>query len=567
MEDHDCALIGYSGRDIDLYPSIRSASLGRLRSGWHAPDQFAPLLWLNRFQNGDVESNKAHECGAVMLYGFPSEVIPGCLEPLRAAIAPSHQDELRMFGVANARAHEPRNEEAAIRLVEARDATIRECVGKLPALNEDLLCAKILVQWQRNTSASRFLAEHGEALGEAASGCDQRELLTLRTRVSREIADLTGYARYARKLLRLERSLGDRAPRDELVWARLEVISAYYLRIPNFDTSRVGYAWWVRILMALGAVCVWARLWLLRLNVPGRGPLSGSPAGRSATVQEVENRLLALEFHMLGVLRLPRPVLKALRDRLETRLADLGWLAAECANTSTVKGVIRRISRLGLADNARFSAFYQGYRETFDTFPDKSQLGSLRRDEGTLEGASASLEAARETGNTLNELKEGPRGNREQGARLGTRRARSSPGLQALRPHRPSESRSPASLSRQDSLAANGSFPALPGAHYLNIPEIQKRIGEKDLLSLRFGHLIVFALTGINFNLLGALYDFAQKTKCLAGCIRQKVMGATQIKISPSVDGLLPVFTLRRTNLAVNCKLVASCMTAERGAP
>ena len=122
-------------------------------------------------------------------------------------------------------------------------------------------------------------------------------------------------------------------------------------------------------------------------------------------MQEVENRLLALEFHMLGALHLPRPVLKALRERLEARLADLGRIAAECANTSTVKGIIRRISLLGLADDARFSAFYQDYRETFDTFPDKSQLGSLRRDEGTLEGASASLEAARETGNTLNELK------------------------------------------------------------------------------------------------------------------------------------------------------------------
>lgn len=405
MEDHDCALIGYSGRDIDLYPSIRSASLRRLRSGRHAPDQFAPLLWLNRFKNDDVESAKARECGAVMLYGYPSEVLPGCLGPLRDAIIPSHQDELRMFDAVNVRTHGPRNEGAALRLAKARDATIRECVGKLPVLNEDLLCVKILVQWQRNISASRFLAEHGEALGEAASSCDQRELLTLRTRVSREIADLIGYARCARRLLRLERSLGDRAPGDELIWARLEVISAYYLRIPNFDTSRVGYAWWVRCLMALGAACVWARLRLLRMSVLGRGALSEHPAGRSAVMQEVENRLLALEFHMLGALHLPRPVLEALRDRLEARLADLGRITAECANTSTVKGVIRRISLLGLADDARFSAFYQDYRETFDTFPDKSQLGSLRRDEGTLEGASASLEAARETGNTLNELK------------------------------------------------------------------------------------------------------------------------------------------------------------------
>lgn len=315
----------------------------------------------------------------------------------------------------------------------------------LPPINEDVLYLETLVHWQRNLSARRFLQENGEQIAEAVQR-EKGDLIWLQrqeVRICREVGNMREYTLGAWRLV-------SKTPKrscwsEDSVHARLELVSSLQMRIPNFDTSKVKYARWVAVLMAPLALVTEVAFWILRLRVIGRGPLADDSAvtGISA-VGELENRHLALGFRIVDALPVSARRKKRLREPLEKRLLVLGETARKNTLHATVKGVIRRTHKIGLAEVARddadregltkddsanttipadaickglasdataddvrkgLEAFFELYSVFYGVFPDVSQKTNMDRERSNLEDAIAAYRISRVCGNTLGDLK------------------------------------------------------------------------------------------------------------------------------------------------------------------
>lgn len=64
MKEKHLCIVGYSGRDLDLYPYIREYS--------HPGGK--RIFWINRFRNGSISLEKADECAAEKVFGYPEEI-------------------------------------------------------------------------------------------------------------------------------------------------------------------------------------------------------------------------------------------------------------------------------------------------------------------------------------------------------------------------------------------------------------------------------------------------------------------------------------------------------------
>lgn len=461
MGDHDLAFAGYSGRDVDFYPAIRSAALreGKARAVEGSPGYgYRPLFWFDSFEEDHVNENeKAEQCEASKVCGYPNKVLPGCL-----------LDDPEIIPCANENLLARRNElvaQAQESLAKAEDSEKSKASGEddasrlkapwlkvsekyesaFPPINEDVLYLETLVHWQRNLSAKRFLRENGKQIAEAVQR-EKGDLVWLQrqeVRVCREVGNMRAYTLGAWRLV-------TKVPKhscwsEDSVHARLELVSSLQMRIPSFDTSVVKYAWWEAALMAPFALVTEAAFWLLRRRVIGRGLLGedGAVAGISA-VGELENRHLALEFRMVDALPVSARRKESLREPLRKRLLVLGDVARKKGLHATVKGVVRRVDRIGLAEVARddadregltkddsanttipadaickglasdataddvrkgLEAFFELHSVFYGVFPDVSQKTNMDRERSNLEDAIAAYRISRVCGNTLGDLK------------------------------------------------------------------------------------------------------------------------------------------------------------------
>lgn len=455
MRDHDLAFVGYSGRDVDFYPAIRTTALREkeARKAEGSPGYgYRPLFWFDRFEDKyGNEALKAKSCDACRVGDYPSERLPDCLLA-DAGIIPCANDDLlakRDELVAQAsglslECKDPSEDEVSRIQAQCIDVA-KEYERALPSINEDVLYLETLVHWQRNLSAKRFLQESGEKLARAV--CEEEGgdvwLQRQKVRVYREVGNIRAYTLGAWRMARDAKKSDGWS--ENSVHARLEFVSSLQMRIPNFDTSKVKYARWVAALMAPLALVTEAAFWILRLRVIGRGPLAedSAVAGISA-VGELENRHLALEFRMVDALPVSAQRKRHLREPLEKRLLVLGETARKNALHATVKGVIRRIHKIGLAKvacddadregltkddpaNATISAgaiskgladdasaddvrkgleaFFELYAVFYGVFPDVSQKTNMDRERSGLEDAIAAYRISRVCGNTLGDLK------------------------------------------------------------------------------------------------------------------------------------------------------------------
>lgn len=437
MRDHDLAFAGYSGRDVDFYPAIHAVARREkaARKAEGSPDFESPLFWFDRFEDErGNEATKADACDAYRVIGYPSEVLPVCLLDDPEIIPCANKNLLARRNKLVAQA-----QELSVLLAEGKSprvdldgtAVFEECEQSLPPINEDVLYLETLVHWQRNLSAKRFLQENGKQIAEAVQR-EKGDLVWLQrqeVRICREVGNMREYTRGAWELVRI-------APKrdgwsEDSVHARLELVSSLQMRIPNFDTSVVKYAWWEAALMAPLALVTEAAFWLLRRRVIGRGLLDecSAVAGISA-VGELENRHLALEFRMVDALPVSARRKERLRESLEKRLLVLGNVARKKGLHATVKGVVRRIDRIGLAkdsdddadsaedvrrglaedasvDDVRrgLEGFYDMYNVIYGVFPDASQKANMDRRKGGLDEAIGAYRISRVCGNTLGDLK------------------------------------------------------------------------------------------------------------------------------------------------------------------
>lgn len=426
MDKHDLAFIGYSGRDVDLYPFM--CEKARAQSD-------TTLFWINRFglpgdaaeqgnldasyRESSIELHKAFDCNAVVVEGYPSEVFPACISSLMV-----EKNEWLEF-LNNAQLSSPSRDSE---LVKARDGALRKCADALPRFNQELLCLKILVQWQRNGVAERFYLEHrDEMLG---AGVSELELISLRTTIARERADFISYGHLARRRLSLLKGLkSPAASAADMLWSRGEIVSAYQMRIPGFDTSEVPMAPWMTLLAFLYAMYVDMRFWLIKRDgnrvrkeaswISRAGEMSEGASGSLErglvnAAEEIENRHLALEYRIADAVPMPSLLRRHALSLLDARLLALGKEARACCNNNTVKGVVRRIAKRNLENRDGFRELIDRNREMFDTFPDESQRSGMIRDEGSVSNRAGAdeasrlyevIEIARKTGNRLNEVK------------------------------------------------------------------------------------------------------------------------------------------------------------------
>lgn len=426
MRDHDLALVGYSGRDVDLFPTISATACSERRrreKAGHGEAVFSPLFWFNKFEGcapEDAEMKKSEESRATKIDAFPNLALTCCLKADEDVLPVSTEALLETRRRVIEAAGASRSNEDRIRMSEAFERVSEICGRELPTLDEDFLYLETLVRWQRNLSARIFWESKKKTLRDVAARNDWQEQLQKNVvRISREVGNYRAYTLESLRLVRSTRGwLGSefRERRELYVHARLELISSFQMRIPGFDTSVVGYAPWVIVASALLCLMVEAGFWLLRLRVVGRGRLGDSAFSDLYAVHELENRHLALEFRMAVALGRFGRLGDALMRPLERRLLDLGNLAVGCTNLSTIKGVVRRIGKLGLdkavtpvdaEDGVRsdLAAFYAAHRGLFDTSSDVSQETAMNRDAGGLKEAIESYEQARWSGNTLGDLK------------------------------------------------------------------------------------------------------------------------------------------------------------------
>lgn len=436
MGDHDLAFAGYSGRDVDFYPAIRTAALAEkgARKAEESPGYgYRPLFWFDRFKDEcGNEATKANECEACRVGAYPDDALPAFLLADAEIIPCANDDLLAKRGELVEQAHRLLEEGKPPRVKLDGSEVFKERMCSLPSINEDILYLETLVHWQRNLSAKRFLNERGRQL-EKATRKDGDACVWLqrqKVRVYREVGNMRSYTLGALRMVR-KTPKGDCWSEDS-VHARLELISSLQMRIPNFDTSAVGYSWWEIALMAPLALITEAAFCLLRRRVIGRGLLTedSDVAGISA-VGELENRHLALEFRMVDALPFSARRKERLREPLEKRLLALGDSAQKKGLHATVKGVIRRIDKIGFAedsgcDNAvsanairrglakdasaddvrrGLAGFYHMYNVFFGVFPDVSQKTNMDRRRGGLDEAIDAYEVSRVCGNTLGDLK------------------------------------------------------------------------------------------------------------------------------------------------------------------
>lgn len=434
MGDHDLAFAGYSGRDVDFYPAIRSAAL-RERNARKAKGSsgygYQPLFWFDLFEDEQGnEATKADGCDACRVYGYPSEKLPDCLLADAGIIPCANADLLAKRDALVAQAQELLANGVPCVELDSSDV-LDECQNALPPINEDVLYLETLVHWQRNLSAKRFLQERGEQIAEAV----RRKkggfvwLQRQKVRVYREVGNMRAYTLGAWRMTRNAKKRDGWS--EDSVHARLELVSSLQMRIPNFDTSKVKYAWREAALMAPLALVTEAMFWILRLRVISRRPLAeDSAVAGISVVGELENRHLALEFRMVDALPVSAQRKRHLRAPLEKRLLVLGETARKKGLHATVKGVVRRIDRIGLAkdsdddadsaedvrrglaedasaDDVRrgLEGFYDMYNVIYGVFSDVSQKANMDRRKGGLDEAISAYEVSRVCGNTLGDLK------------------------------------------------------------------------------------------------------------------------------------------------------------------
>lgn len=245
----------------------------------------------------------------------------------------------------------------------------------LPPINEDVLCLETLVHWQRNLSAKRFLRERGEQIAGAVLRKKGGLVWPKRQKVwvYREVGNIRTYTLSAWSITRDAKKHGIWS--EDSVHVRFELVSSPQMRIPNFDTSRVKYARSEATLMTLLALVTEAAFWILRLRVIGRRRLTGDSdvAGISAA-GELENRHLALEFRTVDAFPVSAQRKRRLRELLEKRLLTLGDVAQKKGLHATVKGVIRRIHKIGHAKIAQKDAGGEGLAEVARDDADREVL-------------------------------------------------------------------------------------------------------------------------------------------------------------------------------------------------
>ena len=415
---NNIAMMGYSGRDVDLYPAIRSATAAHPAS----------LLWFDNFTtaNGRITAQKVKECLGIGISQYPSEILPTVCKDSIDLFFPSLSAEQRSFLAeqCDTAASFPDTTQKTLQL-----RCLNTCIQRVPHVDEDILYASLLQQCQLNDETHDFLERLFLAPNAHAMSVNkQQALLGIRMLISRERADFLSYQRCAKSLmkihranLRFEKQSTSQQPTSitlaTFADAWLQLISSYQMRIPNFDTSVVQPNRLEAALTAVLSCYVDIRFRMLLSWI--RRIVSTLPSTDDAEAllrvgQETENRLLALEFGVLRKIHLPSAISGFLENPLRQRLFTLGLEAERITNTNTLKGVLRRIDKLQLFDvrEPDFQSFAKRWETLYSTFPDRSQANSTVRANSSL-AKNSHIEELRQIynddkaiGNALNVVKD-----------------------------------------------------------------------------------------------------------------------------------------------------------------
>lgn len=428
---HSLALLGYSGRDIDLYPFIRSTAVERFESDKEGSPH---LFWFDELSSEDMKKvlpPKIRECHGGLIKQYPNNAFPKYQNLVKWE--PELQKWESLQGNSDARCSSGSTDEA-----------LEYYVGQLPVLQapcRSAICLELLVKRQKFIPAGVFAASgfSAEKVGEALAdntvdlstyGTDwlhdvdsPRNVSTLYSLMvlAKHFGDESSYRGFARRISRIiRRELFSCARRGEvdrgvigrkvldILWLDAEALSSFCIGIPSleFPLPRDERAL-LRSLSAVYALLAEMRYaWLLlRFSLLGRMlPPSMKQDWRFA-FQEVRNRELAHAFSI--VVHLPEwiPFKRLLYGRQTDRLLNLSDEALEDMNTNTLKGLRRRVVKTGLVSDERFEDFLTCTGELFDTFPDDDQYASSLITSGDRKEIKKGLERMGEVGSTLGTVK------------------------------------------------------------------------------------------------------------------------------------------------------------------
>jgi len=394
MERSHLCFIGYSGRDIDYYPHIRTAAAQSDSAGGRRTKR---LAWINRFTEDDHSARRASASQALQAEAYPSDLFAKHFSELRRAIEKlplPDRDATRSVGqrfLAETSANNERDlslhhdERAAFLFELEKRAGLQQGTDRVTE-REILLLADRL--WKRGTPRSRRLA------------------LTLMISTSNSIYT-TGRIRASRRLSKTAAARAKKAGADFNHY-RINALSSYSYSFameipfdPAFkprgrikDIPRMAYA-----LVHL-SVTIWrARRLAKHAGLPPRA----------------EHQVIEIWIKLLSLLQTPAPIHApwigpplAWAFRIAGR--SIREQSAAAGYGTGIANALKFLGRLPTPERADLASdVYQLMRdETGNALIHRNQAEQNLREnqwDGAQEAYRRSWDAAKRDGNGLNELK------------------------------------------------------------------------------------------------------------------------------------------------------------------
>jgi hypothetical protein len=218
--------IGYSGKDIDIFPYIGSII-----------SKTSNAFWINRYINSDATSvltkKNADRVMAMFINYYPSEILPRI------------NNELNF--VEESLIEEPKGQ-IPDAFYDEIEAELRAKVGNA-IFNERKLLLKILLYSIKGDSQNTLQLTK-QIKNFSISLHFEKMLKQIETRAKREIADNLGYRKSAKKMLPLYRE--NKSDFSYYILAKLEVLSSYQMDIPPF--IYINYRLFDKICQALASL-------------------------------------------------------------------------------------------------------------------------------------------------------------------------------------------------------------------------------------------------------------------------------------------------------------------------
>lgn len=228
MASTHMAFAGYSGRDIDFYPSILDAAVSR---------KALRPFWFGRFDSSSDPASvetllRAQACGAHLVPGYPSDLIGNARSELHYSRVLAPQPTNTSSILSTAEQHLRAGQGWA--LAPTKNALLDQLALALPTADtpESLLWLRVLVETSHLVEAE----QEAERLldGDRSKFTPAQRLLLAADGVvvARERALFRTYRQRARALAQIAKTKGAASP-THLVLARREVTSSLQMEVPS----------------------------------------------------------------------------------------------------------------------------------------------------------------------------------------------------------------------------------------------------------------------------------------------------------------------------------------------